>query len=67
MILVYIFLVHLHVASISRIIDNWMQTVIEEEESGCQFNDFMTVSTMRNLGESNETRNIVQIGSCNRV
>jgi len=44
-----------------------MQTVIEEEESGCQFNDFMTVSTMRNLGESNETRNIVQIGSCNRV
>lgn len=49
MILVYIFLIHLHVTSISRIIDNWMQTVFEEEESGRQFTDFMTVSTMQNF------------------
>lgn len=49
MIMVYTLLIHLHVTSISRIIDNWMQTVFEEKESGRQFTDFMTVSTMRNF------------------
>lgn len=34
-------LLHLHVTSISRIIDNRMKTTFDEQRSGRQFTDFM--------------------------